>query len=294
MRRLLAIVLIASSGCAIDTRSTAPLLPKSGVVSAFAPLSAGGLRYNELRTGKVREMSSKGVLFPEPVATLEVSTTGQRGLLGLAVDAKGRTFASWTAPDQILYVAQVAPGRHRIIWKGPQTPDTAIGGRIATLPNGNLLIGIGDLLQPDAVDDPATPNGKMLELDPDGPQSQTPKVLSSGWHNPFAFAVAPSGEVWVADNAPGDAPERLADLKRDRVLNLPADTVPSGLVAVTDDVLVLCGFHSRVVQTYRVSKSGLPTVDGKPRARDCSYGVTVLSDGRLIYASGNELRTVRL
>ena len=98
---------------------------------------------------------------------------------------------------------------HRRVWTGPPSATLADGGHLALDRRGRLLIGIGDLQQPTRIDDAAYPNGKILALDPAGPAGQRPTILSAGWNNPFAFAVAPDGRVWVADNSPGKRPERI-------------------------------------------------------------------------------------
>ncbi|MDZ4824867.1 MAG: hypothetical protein SGJ13_00185 [Actinomycetota bacterium] len=55
----------------------------------------------------------------------------QRGLLGIAI-AEDRVFAAWTrrADDRIV-VAQVAPGRERVLREGPPAADLANGGHLA-------------------------------------------------------------------------------------------------------------------------------------------------------------------
>ena len=235
----------------------------------------------------MRVVDRRGRLRAAPLVTVAVSTDGQRGLLGLAVDRAGRVFASWTNPGRILVVAQVSPAPVRTVWRGPRTADEANGGRLAFARDGVLIVGIGDLLDRARVTDPLAPNGKLLRIDPDGPASQQPEVLSSGWNNPFAFAVTPSGAVWVADNAPGDEAERLArgdvDGRPTAVRGLPAKTVPSGLAAVDEHRLILCGFASGRLLEYRVdarARSQPP----RTLATGCRLGVVRLGD-QLAYAT---------
>jgi hypothetical protein len=258
---------------------------------ALAPLPDGGLRYGERLTGRVLEVDAAGD-DPAQVATVEVATDGQRGLVGLAVDDQDRTFASWVRPDGRLVVGQVAPGPERPVWIGPVTEDRANGGRIELLPDGSLVVGIGDLLDPDAVGDPTTPNGKLLVLDPEGPPDQGPEVLSGGWNNPFAFDVGPGGAVWVADNEPGSSEERLTrgDVER-AVTLLPEQTAPSGLVVVDADTLLVCGYVSGELTRWEVDEDGSARLDGA-LADDCRLGVTRLSDGRVVYATEEALRVL--
>jgi len=260
----------------------------------MAAMPGGGFVYAERLTGNVRVVDPCGRLLTSPIAHVDVSTKGQRGLLGLAVDARGHVFACWTDPAGTILVGRVVPAPTRIVWRGPQSAALANGGRLAFAPDSSLVIGIGGLLDQAAAQDPSSPNGKMLALDPSGPPSQTPRVISAGWHNPFAFAFTPEGELWVADNAPKEEPERLArgDVggAPSDVTELPPHTVPTGLVALSNDELVLCGFRTHVLQSYWIGPEGLAHPQGEPLAHDCSLGVIVTADGRLIYAEDDSNR----
>jgi Glucose / Sorbosone dehydrogenase len=262
--------------------------------AAIAPLPGGGLRFGERLTGRIREVDASGRPAPEPVAVVEVSTSGQRGLLGLAVDARGRTFAAWTRPDRRLVVGQVDPGPARLVWRGPESTRLANGGHLAFAPDGRLVIGIGDLEARRRVADPDRPNGKLLSLDPDGPADQTPRVLSSGWNNPFAFTYTPGGELWVADNTGGTGSERLArGDRRDRptrVTRLRGTRAPSGLAAVNDRELALCGFVSGRLDRYEIGRGGHARRTRPTLARDCRIGVVALTDGSLAYADESTIR----
>ncbi len=268
-------------------------------VAALAPLRGGGLRVGERRTGRIRDLRPGGRPGPG-LARVAVSTAGQRGLLGLAVDRRGRTFAAWTAPDagRRLLVGQVAPGPLRLIWRGPRSATLANGGHLALTPAGRLVLGVGDLQDRARVPDPGTPNGKLLALDPEAGPAQRPRVLSSGWNNPFAFGVLPGGAIWVADNSAGRAPERLARGDRGavpaRAAALPAGTAPSGLAAISAGAIAVCGVRSGRLLRYRVGPGGQAApLPGPPLARDCRLGVARLAGGRLAYSTGTEIRTVR-
>jgi Glucose / Sorbosone dehydrogenase len=293
---------LSLAGCGDGGGGPEPASPPSAAfvarapdVAAMAPLPGGGLRFGERLTGAVRDADPRGAVRPGTVARVAVSTGGQRGLLGLAVDARDRTFAAWTRPDRRLVVAQVAPGRARVVWSGPPSATLANGGHLAFLPDGRLAIGIGDLQKPALTPDPTRPNGKLLSLDPDGGASQRPRILSTGWNNPFAFAVLPGGALWVADNAPGKVPERLARGDRGKpadVLDLPSGSTPSGLAPIAADAVAVCGVISGRLERYAVGPR--PSGPEKPPlATDCRLGVARLADGRLAYSTGRAIRTVR-
>ncbi|MDQ3106539.1 MAG: PQQ-dependent sugar dehydrogenase [Actinomycetota bacterium] len=270
---------------------TTVLVADAAGVAALAPLVGGGLRYGERTTGVIREVAADGSV--RTVAEVAVSTGGQRGLLGVAVDVTDRTFAAWTDPTGRIVVGQVAPGSTRQLWVGPPSADLANGGHLAVLGDGRLVIGIGDLQQPESIDDPGVVNGKVITLDPDGAVDQQPETLSDGWHNPFAFALI-ADEVWLADNAPGRQPERLARADSSplasNVVSLPPRTAPSGIAAIGSDLYV-CSYLERVLLRYRVVGAG-----AVPAGRievDCRLGVAALGDGRLVVSTGRDLRTFR-
>jgi hypothetical protein len=270
------------------------ILTQARFPSSMTVLPDGTIRYAERLTGQIRDVSLDGDVVDEPVAEVDVAIGGQRGLLGVAVDDRGRTFASWTDGDHTLVVGQVAPGEQRLIWTGHQTPELNVGGRIAFAPDGRLVIGVGDLEDPDAVVDPARPNGKMLALDPEDASRQRPTTISGGWTNPTAFGFAADGTLWIADDAPDDSPDRLArgdlDLRRYPITELPEDTTPSGLVA-RDDELFICGFETRRLARYRI-RGDRALWRGRPLATNCSLGVVALPDGRLAYSNEGTILTL--
>lgn len=270
------------------------ILAQARIPSALAVLPDGTIRYAERVTGEIRDVSLEGEVSEQPVADIDVSIGAQRGLLGVAVDGEGRTFAAWTDPDGLLVVGQVAPGDQRIIWEGPVASELNLGGHLAFDEEGGLIVGIGDLQDPDAVADPSLPNGKMLLLDPEGDPDQRPTTISGGWTNPIAFDLDPNGVLWIADNGNDDAPERLTrgdlDARQYPITELPSDTVPSGLAATEDDLFV-CGFESRRLLRYRIR--GDQTVRrGPPLATNCSLAVAVLPDGRLTYSNEGTVFTL--
>ena len=259
----------------------------------LAALGDGGFRYGERVTGRIREVTAAGRLLPAPVAVVAVrASPGQRGLLGVAVDRRDRTYAAWTRRgDGRLVVGQVAPGPARLVWRGPPSTDLANGGHLVSAPDGDLVIGVGDLQDRAALDDPDAPNGKLLALDPDGPADQRPRALSAGWNNPFAFTFLPDGSLWVADNAPGRQPERIGrgDRSRPRV-ELGGRRAPAALVALGPGRLGVCGVLDPVVRAVDVDVDGHgPGPPGRPLATPCSLGAVALADGRIVLATEDSL-----
>lgn len=281
------------AGCGEDDEgSEKTLVRETDRISALLAEPDGGLLYTDRLSGEIKELGPDGEELGT-IASVEVSSAGQQGLLGIARDAGGDLYAAWTDPDERLVVAMVAPER-RDVWLGPEASDLGVGGRIAFAPDGRLVIGVGDLQDRERVEDPQSPNGKMLALDPRGRPDQEPEVLSSGWTNPFAFTFL-DDKLWVADNAVGDAAERLArgdTGEASKVTELPPVTAPSGLAALPGGRLALCGYVSQELIIYRVGASGAQEPDDEPVATDCSLGVVELEDGRLAYVSDDDIEMI--
>ena len=255
-----------------------------------------------------------------PVARIEVSADGQQGLLGLAAD-KRYLYAAWTTEEN----ARMVVGRFlqarlwpdvddngggappsdespapTIVWDGFPASTGANGGHLDLLPDGRVVIGVGTLRNSRLIDDPATVHGKLLALDPDGPPNQEPRVLSSGWKNPFAFVVSPgSGSpaavggsaVWVADNEPEDGSvERLGrgDQPGVPLTELETSIAPAALVQLPDGDLGVCGYITGIMQRIDIGdgRAGQP---GDRVVGDCNQAAVVLDDGRLVTSDGSRL-----
>lgn len=290
---LVAVVIISSDGDA----GPETLIDGARFPTAMVALSNGGLLYGE-RGGPIRSVSPDGDLRAGPVATVDTApgTDDQRGLLGLVRDDEGRLFAAWTrADDARLVVGQVDPGPQRLVWEGPPSADMANGGHLILDDDGRIVIGVGDLTEPERVDEPDAPHGKLLALDPDGEPAQRPVVLSTGWNNPFSFTFTGDGALWVADNAPPSRAERLAradlDARPTSVTELEENTAPSGVASLGGDRLAVCGFVSRDVRVYDIAAR--PAVeDEEARLDGCRLGVVAMADGRLALADEDRITVV--
>jgi len=279
------------------------LLVHANFPAAMAPLRGGGLIYGELTTGRIWRVSKTGHRSRHPIARIRhIDSEGLRGLLGLAVDKKGRVFADWTGTDGFIHVARVAPGKRRAVWNAGHDADEANGGRLAFGKDGRLIVTVGDRDRsvqpgPNGPVGPAFPgfSGGIFSVDPNGPATQTPTTLAPGFFNPFGLAVTPSGDVWATDNAitpDGDLIARVHDGTAEPFAYM-AHTAPSGLAAIDDHTLAVCGVVSRRLDRFVLADDGTAQVSGAPLAQDCTIGVIRLSDGRLAYANETGIYVTR-
>jgi glucose/arabinose dehydrogenase len=291
MLALFAAVVVGGCGSASErpAKPVSRVLIKAPPAAALSRHADGGLLVAPLAGGPIGFVRRSGRLIYSGFRAPPVRTDGQRGLLSLALSSLDILYASWVPRGSDRLVVGILGTRgSAIIWNGPHTTTFANGGHLEFEPDGRLVVGIGEgKLRRGA-------SGAMLSLDPNGPPSQVPRILSTGWNNPFAFAFTPDGRLWVADNANGKEPERLAlgDAgKPYDITNLPRESAPSGLAALPNGDLALCGVVSGTLERYRQQPDGHWRRIGTIATR-CRYGVVLLTDGRLAYADRNAIRVV--
>ena len=201
---------------------------------AWAP---GGRLFYALRAGTIRVFDGK---TSQSFASVAVSTSGERGLLGLAISP---TFSS----DHFVYAFYSRAddeSRQRVVrWtdsNGSGTSLTTIidnlpggtdcchkGGRLAFGPDGKLYVTLGENHLAAQAQDPASLRGKILRYNPDGTvPSDNPfgggnPVWAIGLRNPFGLAFAADGRLFVTDNgpsgddgSPGTGYDRLLQVSR--------------------------------------------------------------------------------
>ncbi len=290
------LVAVGCGGSTAHESSDRVIVKRAAFPVALTPDGTGGLLYAERLTGQVRRVDAKGQLETRPVARVPVSTANQRGLLGVATDPTARVFVAFTAtsPGRPIEIAQVTP-MFRLVWAGPPSSSLANGAHLEYDANRQrLIVGIGDLQERAKTRDPTTPNGKLLVIDPEGPPTQRPEVLSTGWNNPFAFTLSPNGALWVADNVPGQAGERLArgDLqgRPSHVTGLPKDTVPSAIASPTDTTLVVCSFAQQRTFRYEIRAGVATRASGFGDDAPCQTGIARHGPHAIWLATANTIR----
>ena len=192
--------------------------------TAFAQAPDGRIFVTQ-QQGSIR-MIKNGVLLPTPFATMTVDSTGERGLLGIALHPN---FAS--NGYVYLYSTRIDGGSHNRISRFTAAGDVAAAGSevaLVDLPNlssktlhngggmhfggdGKLYVGVGENGDAPQAQSLATPFGKLLRFNEDGtiptdnPYYATQTGLAraiwaSGLRNPFTFAVQPgTGRIHIND-----------------------------------------------------------------------------------------------
>jgi glucose/arabinose dehydrogenase len=183
---------------------------------AFAP--DGRLFWAE-RAGTVKVWQSGAA---RTFATVPASTSGERGLLGLAVAPSFASdhyvYAFYSRSDDLTVqrvvrwkdCGGVASGLTTIVDNLPAAPkDNPTdcchkGGRIAFSPDSHLFVTIGDNHVSAAAQDRADLRGKVLRYTAAGAPAgiNGTAVYTLGLRNPFGIAFAPDGTMGITNNGP--------------------------------------------------------------------------------------------
>ncbi|MGE2832747.1 PQQ-dependent sugar dehydrogenase [Mycobacterium sp. SMC-4] len=169
------------------------------------------------KTGAIR-MVENGVLRPQPLVTLAVSTLGERGIAGLEVDPDfdntGYLYVAYTTTTNQLsrftvVGDTVAEGSELVLVQSDQAAAANHhGGALGFGPDGKLYWGVGDNARPGNAQDLTNIHGKILRLNPDGSvptdnpalgDGALPLIYAYGLRNPFRLTFAPTGQLLVAD-----------------------------------------------------------------------------------------------
>jgi glucose/arabinose dehydrogenase len=159
------------------------------------------------RSGQVKVYEGGAV---HTFAGVSVSTSGERGLLGLAIsgsyvfaffsntDGANQTIIRWTdcggSAKNPTVIASGLPAGSDCCHKG---------GRLAVSPDGHLFATIGDNHFASGAQNWGDLRGKVIRFNLDG-SGRT--VWTAGLRNPFGIAFAPDGTMGLTNNGPsGDA-----------------------------------------------------------------------------------------
>ena len=186
---------------------------------AWAP--DGRLFYAE-RAGTIRTFDGKS---SRNFATVSPSTSGERGLLGLAISPTFRqdhfVYAFYSRADDeskqriVRWTDQGGTGTSltTIVDNLPGGTDCCHkGGRLAFGPDEKLYVTVGENHVAFDAQNPSSLRGKVLRYNPDGtvpgdnPFGANNPVWAIGLRNPFGLAFSADGKLFVTDNGPsGDS-----------------------------------------------------------------------------------------
>lgn len=187
--------------------------------SAMALASDGRIFFLERTTGNVRIIEN-GKLLATPFVTLSVSTVGEEGLLGIAIEP-GIDFPAESFFDVYFYYTQASPHTNRIVRYTASgntgTNETVILDNIGFAPSGTnngggLVFGtdgmlyatIGDMESPGDAQSDTSIKGKVLQIDLDTAGFPYTKY-AKGFRNSADIAVNKDvGTLYVTDNYDSD------------------------------------------------------------------------------------------
>jgi len=172
------------------------------------------------RPGRVRLVRG-GKLIPKPVATINVTDSGEDGLLGIATHpnfTENRFFYVYYTADrngsQVNRVERwrlsqngLTASADKVIVDNIPVAQFHNGGRIRFGRDGMLYIGTGDAREPQSSQDVNSLAGKILRVTPDGqvpqdnPFNNSP-VYITGIRNTQGFDWRDESTLWVTDHGP--------------------------------------------------------------------------------------------
>jgi glucose/arabinose dehydrogenase len=226
------VVVLALAGCGMANPVTSPGTPAptpspsvGQVQPAGAPsdlatglaapwsilrISAGETLVSQRDDGRILSIASDRSAIEVGVVP-GVAFGGEGGLLGLAYlsdDDAEWVYAYFTSANDNRIVRMPyddgSLGEPEVVLAGIAKAGNHNGGRIAFGPDGMLYATTGDAAQPHRSQDPASPNGKILRMTPEGDvpdDNPTPGslVYSLGHRNPQGIAWDADGQLWAAE-----------------------------------------------------------------------------------------------
>ncbi|HET7483704.1 MAG TPA: PQQ-dependent sugar dehydrogenase [Actinomycetota bacterium] len=176
--------------------------------------SDGKVMYLSERDGAIRVVRDNE-LQSDPLAEILTTTTGETGLLDIAVSPDDRwVYAFATVRNgttNSVYRVSTADGEVEEIVSGLPANVYHNGGGVDFDREGSLLVSNGETHDSGRSQDPDALGGKIYRFTPDGedaPDNPFGAAIALGLRNPFGLTVDPvSGAAFVTDNGPTEEDE---------------------------------------------------------------------------------------
>ncbi|MEX1142476.1 MAG: PQQ-dependent sugar dehydrogenase [Thermoleophilaceae bacterium] len=160
------------------------------------------------RPGRVRLIDADGRLRERPVATIDVTSQGEGGLLGLALDpdfADNRLVYLYLTAGDAMEVVRYRLADRSLIRQASLVDGIRAGvihdsGRIRFGPDDRLYVATGDAGIAELAQDRDSLNGKFLRLTPEQYRGDggRPEILTLGHRNPQGFDWQPGSGRLIA------------------------------------------------------------------------------------------------
>ena len=172
----------------------------------------------------IRNFFNDATLVNDPVATIDIASTSEGGLLGIVLHPdfdNNNLFYLYTTVEEggeavnrveqwKLNTESSTAQREKIIFSDIRASLFHNGGRMRIGPDDMLYVGTGDAREPDLSQDPQSPNGKILRLTLDGeipddnPVQGSPMFVmgirnTQGWDWPD---TEDANTLWIVDHGP--------------------------------------------------------------------------------------------
>ncbi len=186
---------------------------------------------------------------------------------------RGRLYASWTDPAELVHVVRVSNGVPTLIWLGRSLAPTS---HIDFDPDGRLYVSMGDVLE---------------QIDRGGKEGQVAKKVTDGWVDAYAFDVDEHNRVWVVDQPGADGKAFVArgrerdHAKRRRFATaLPAGSTPSAVATRVDEALV-CRSSTHDVFRLHIGLDNTARRRNVVKGLVCDGAIATMADGSVVTAT---------
>ena len=213
--RAAAAVFLLSTSLAGSARAQSPIVVAEHLsFPAGIAFDSNGTMFVTERPGRILAFEQPGA--PRAVAAVPTTTTGESGLLGIAVSPDDRwVYAFGTELDgsNTIWRVRAEGGRPQRVVKGLPGGTYHNGGGVAFGSDGMLYVSNGEIHASDRAQDPGVLGGKVYRYTPDGaipddnPFGDSP-AFAIGLRNPFGLAIDPvTGAPFVTENGPSSFDE---------------------------------------------------------------------------------------